>query len=65
MQPALGGKVESKEDEEEGNAVGGCFVTSEEEDEGVAEYLGSTDCGGDFRSIVVRGQRIAGRNERD
>ena len=64
LQAALGGKIESKEDKEESYAVGGRFVASKKEDEGVAEYLGSTDCGGYLRSIVVRRQRFAGRNER-
>ena len=46
LEAALGGEVEGEEDEEEGYAVGGCFVAGEEEDESVAEELGGTDCGG-------------------
>lgn len=65
LEAALGGKVEGEEDEEEGYAVGGCFVAGEEEDECVAEDLGGTDRGGYFGGIVVRGKGVTGGDERD
>lgn len=37
LQPALSGRVEGEKDEQEGDAIGGCFVAGEEEDEGVAD----------------------------